>query len=189
MFSRTYPLTSNGQTGKLRVSWGLFWRNLTVRLDGRTVGRISGGLSQLRRGVDILLPDSTSLRIQAITHAGEGVGLAVLHDGIPLPGSPTPPAPSPGHSNAASIPRFAGILIFGLLIPMALLLWLGVWLTGVAKGLSDTVRCLLSVGIFFAFMAGLPMFVAWRTAKPRSIRQWLSVLGKVLTGERVDKAD
>lgn len=157
MFKRVFPLESGGQAQQLELIWGLFWRNFVIQLDGQTIGTVSGGLRSLREGVEIILPEGSSLRIQA-ENTIEGIAFLVTRDGIPLPGSTL--SPDSSHNLAASPDTIQYLLLFLLtLIPLALLLWLGIWVEEAARGISDTARWLISLGIFLAYLFFLLFFV------------------------------
>jgi hypothetical protein len=80
-----------GGPARLELSWGLFWKNFRVMLDGQLVGTVDGGQKQLKEGVEFTLPDGSNLRIQLVQSA-MNVELRVLRNGAPLPGSASDPA-------------------------------------------------------------------------------------------------
>ncbi|NTX08760.1 MULTISPECIES: hypothetical protein [Myxococcus] len=79
-----------GGPQRLELSWGLAWKKFTVILDGKVVGTTDGGSSELKKGVNFTLPDGSTLSVQ-IQSGVFNVELAVLRNGLPLPGSSTDP--------------------------------------------------------------------------------------------------
>jgi hypothetical protein len=90
MATKTFALESGGPK-RLEVSWGMFWKNFTVTLDGKQVGTVEGGQKELKKGVELRLPDGSELRIQLASGA-MNVELQVTRDGKALPGSASDPA-------------------------------------------------------------------------------------------------
>ncbi|MCB9430651.1 MAG: hypothetical protein H6668_01590 [Ardenticatenaceae bacterium] len=88
MPKQQFALEKEGQK-RLELSWGMGWRNFTVRLDGAEVGEIEGGQKSLKEGRSFALNDGSTLLIQLKT--GLMAELQVLRDGKPLPGSSTDP--------------------------------------------------------------------------------------------------
>src|SRR5215212_2125470 len=78
-----------GEPKRLELSWGAFWRNFVVRLDGAEIGRIAGQ-SELKAGREFTLANGSVLRVQVTTGA-LSPELRVLRNGQPLPGSATDP--------------------------------------------------------------------------------------------------
>jgi hypothetical protein len=74
---------------RLEVSWDLGWKNTIARLDGQEVGRIATH-AELKAGREFPLPDGSRLHLQ-LKQAGLAPQLAVLHNGMPLPGSGADP--------------------------------------------------------------------------------------------------
>lgn len=181
MFKRGYPLECGGQVQHLELRWGFFWRNFTIKLDSQTIGQISGGFRGLREGAEFLLPDGSSLKIQTIQAPG-GAEFLVFHNGIPLHGSA--PSTEPGKMLLASPSalQYGLLFLFAFLIPGALLLWLGIWIEEAATGVSDSIRCLLALGVFLAFLIFLPLVAAWRSENPKTIREWITAVRKVVNG-------
>jgi len=79
-----------GGPKRLELSWGMFWKNFQVTLDGKQVGSVSGGQKELKDGVEFRLPDGSELHVQLVQNA-MNVELQVLRNGAPLPGSATDP--------------------------------------------------------------------------------------------------
>lgn len=181
MFKRSYRLESGGQAQDLELKWGFFWRNFTIQLDGQPIGTITGGLKSLRKGAEFALANGSSLKIQAIRTL-EGVEFFVIHDGIPLDGSTTPPDPGETLPSSPKGILYVPLFLIAFLIPGVLLLWLGFWIEDTATGISDNVRCLLALGVFLAYLLFLPLFAAWRSDRPKTIRQWITAVRKVVRG-------
>lgn len=78
-----------GGPKRLEISWGAFWKNTTVTLDGNVIGTIPERES-LRAGQEFTLPDGSTLRVQLVQKVSSA-GLHVLRNGQPLPGSASDP--------------------------------------------------------------------------------------------------
>ena len=85
----TYALEPNGPK-RLEVSWKAMWKEFTVKVDDRVVGRASGQ-KELREGKRFRLKDGSHLSVKLINKL-TGVELEILHDGQPLPGTSADPA-------------------------------------------------------------------------------------------------
>lgn len=90
MATKKLALEPGGPT-RLELSWGMFWKNFQVTLDGKPVGTVEGGQKELKQGVEFRLPDGSNLHIQLVSGA-MNVELQVTRDGKPLPGSASDPA-------------------------------------------------------------------------------------------------
>ncbi|KFE69160.1 hypothetical protein [Hyalangium minutum] len=90
MAKKTFALEPGGPK-RLEVSWGMFWKNFTVTLDGKQVGTVEGGQKELKKGVEFRLPDGSDLRVQLVSGA-LNVELQVTRNGAALPGSASDPA-------------------------------------------------------------------------------------------------
>lgn len=131
----TYALEPNAPK-RLEISWGWFWKNFTIRLDGQEVGRLAGQ-KELQQGQEFHLPDGSQLSVRL--RGGLFSELHVLRDGQPLPGS----ASDPGVRlrNAYLALYFIGglNLLFGLLAEIfqaSFLLELGVGLYSMVLGVA-----------------------------------------------------
>lgn len=90
MPQRTYALEKDGPK-RLEISWKGLWKNLTIRLDGNTVGTIPGQ-KELSAGQEFHLPDGSTLKVQLVTvKKFSAAELQVLRNGQPLPGSASNP--------------------------------------------------------------------------------------------------
>lgn len=67
------------------------WKKFTVTLDGKVVGTVDGGTSELKKGAQFRLPDGSTLDVKLESGVFR-VALSVLRNGVPLPGSDTDPA-------------------------------------------------------------------------------------------------
>jgi hypothetical protein len=85
----TYALEPGGPK-RLEVSWNAMWKEFTVRVDDRVVGRVSGQ-KELREGKQFRLKDRSTLSVR-LQNKLTGVELEILHDGQPLPGTSADPA-------------------------------------------------------------------------------------------------
>lgn len=89
MAKKTLALEPGGPQ-RLELSWGMFWKNFQVTLDGKPVGTVSGGQKELKQGVEFPLPDGSTLEIKLVS-GFMNVELRVLRNGAPLPGSASDP--------------------------------------------------------------------------------------------------
>ncbi|MFN8443150.1 MAG: hypothetical protein U0175_20415 [Caldilineaceae bacterium] len=88
MAKQRFALEVNGPK-RLEISWGMFWRNITIRLDDQIIGTVPSR-KELSQGYDIFLPDTSLLNIKfARTFITQE--LQVLRNGQPLPGSASDP--------------------------------------------------------------------------------------------------
>lgn len=88
MAKQRFALEANGPK-RLEISWGMFWRNITVRLDGQVIGTVPSK-KELAQGYDIFLPDTSLLNIK-LARTFVTQELQVLRNGQPLPGSASDP--------------------------------------------------------------------------------------------------
>jgi hypothetical protein len=86
--SRKYSLVE-GQPPRLELSWKGIWKEITITVDGQTVGVIPDQKA-LKQGRDFQLPDGDTLHVQLKTGFGSAE-LQVLRNGQPLPGSGSDP--------------------------------------------------------------------------------------------------
>lgn len=90
MAKATFALEAGGPQ-RLELSWGMFWKNFQITLDGQQVGTVEGGQKALKEGAEFRLPDGSTLHVQLVQSA-MNVELRVLRNGAPLPGSASDPA-------------------------------------------------------------------------------------------------
>jgi hypothetical protein len=89
MPKKTFALESGGPQ-RLELNWGLFWKGFQVTLDGKPVGTVSGGQKELKEGVELDLPDGSTLDIQLV-RSWMNEELRILRNGVPVPGSASDP--------------------------------------------------------------------------------------------------
>jgi hypothetical protein len=93
MPKRKFPLETGG-TPRVEVEWKAFWKNTTVRVDGREVGQIANK-KMLDAGQEFPLEDGSVLKVQlaptTLGNAFTGPELLVSHNGQPVPGSGSDP--------------------------------------------------------------------------------------------------
>ena len=89
MPSQTFSFEPKGPR-LLEVSWGAFWKNITVKYDGKLIGSMADQ-KELKAGREFDLPDGSRVHIQLLTSAFS-VEMRVLRNGKPLPGSSADPA-------------------------------------------------------------------------------------------------
>ena len=88
MPTQRFPLERGGPA-RLDVSWKALWKDLTVRLDGETVGTVPTR-KELSAGREFTLPEGSRLRVQLV-QSGFGTELRIFHNDQPLPGSASDP--------------------------------------------------------------------------------------------------
>lgn len=89
-----HPFQPGGPT-RIEISWGLAWRDFTVRFDGKAIGTVSGGMAALKKGVTFNLSDGSVLGIKLVTSTmtmGGLPDLQVSRNGTLLPGTGADPA-------------------------------------------------------------------------------------------------
>ena len=89
MPKRTVIYKKNGIEHKIEMSWGLFFKNFTVRFDGLEVGRFEGQL-ELNSGRDFSLPNGETLRVKK-TQKMMTMLIEVLINGEPVEGTDSDP--------------------------------------------------------------------------------------------------
>ena len=87
MPKRSYSLQKDGPK-ELECSWGIAWKNFTVKQNGQVIGTVSNQ-KELKRGREFLLNDGSKLFV--ILKIGLTSGLYLTKDGQPLPGSDSDP--------------------------------------------------------------------------------------------------
>lgn len=89
MPSQTFAFEPKGPRC-LEISWGAFWKNVSVKFEGKEVGTFADQ-KDLKAGKEFDLPDGSRIHVQLITSAFS-VEMRVLRNGQPLPGSSSDPA-------------------------------------------------------------------------------------------------
>jgi hypothetical protein len=79
-----------GGAKRLEISYGLNWKNVSIKLDGREIGVIPDQ-NTLKEGRTFKLDDGSDLSVQ-LTRSALSTELRVLRNGKPLPGSASDPA-------------------------------------------------------------------------------------------------
>ncbi len=134
---------------RLEVSWKGFWKNITIQLDGETIGTIPGQ-KQLAAGQEFQLQDGSTLKVQLVKKFAT-TELQVLRNGQPLPGSASDPE--------AKLKTAYGMVFFiaGLNIVL-----------GLAAGIFQ-VEFLQSIGIsFYSIIFGVVFLVLGYFVQRRS---------------------
>jgi hypothetical protein len=156
-----------GGAQRLQISWGAFWRNMVIRLDGAEIGRIASQ-KEMKAGQEFPLADGSVLRVQLANNA-MAPELRVLWNGQPVPGSASDPM--------TLVRQAAQVLFFiaSVSIVFGLLAELFHWepLRAIGAGYLTTVFGLIYLGLGFlvlrrsypALMTGLVLFaldsLAW----------------------------
>ena len=84
----SYALEPDGPK-RLIISWGSFWKDIIVSLDGKILGAISSQ-KEFASGQVFDMPDGSSLAIK-LNRGLFGIQILASRDGQPLPGSPSDP--------------------------------------------------------------------------------------------------
>jgi hypothetical protein len=132
--TQRYALEPGGPK-RVEVSWGAFFRNCTIRVDGNVIGVVPGQ-QELKAGSDFRLMDGSTLRVQLVRGL-LSQEVRVLRDGFPLPGSASDPAQR--LKTAYGILFFLGALnvLLGLVAEVAqvdFLLAIGVGVGSIVEG-------------------------------------------------------
>ena len=145
MPKKSHPL---GPGSTVELEWRGMWKDFTVRVDGRELGRMEGQ-RQLSQGASWKLDDGAMLEVKLDTGIGGG-GLKVSRNGVPLPG--TAADPKTALKSAAGVVFFiAGLnLVLGLVAELGqveMLLAIGLGWIAVAIGV-------VFAGLGFATLRG-----------------------------------
>lgn len=89
MSKKTFALGPHEEK-RLEIRWGMFWRNVTISLDGARIGVIETK-QQLKAGREFPLLDGSILSVSLESPWFDRTGLKLLRNGTPLPGSMTDP--------------------------------------------------------------------------------------------------
>jgi hypothetical protein len=84
MPTRSFPL-AHGEPPRIDVSWEGRFQNFSVRFDGAPAGTVKNP-DQLKLGAIFKLPDGSQLGVKLVTE-GNSIGLHLVRNGRPLPGS------------------------------------------------------------------------------------------------------
>ncbi len=87
MPKRSYSLLKDGPK-ELDCSWGIAWKNFTIKQNGRIIGTVSNQ-KELKEGREFQLNDGSKLFVKL--KIGLTSGLFLTRDGEPLPGSDSDP--------------------------------------------------------------------------------------------------
>ncbi len=88
MPKQDFSFETNGPK-RLEISWGMFWKNITIRLDGIELGTIASQM-EFRQGKEYSLPDGSKLFVR-LANSLMGQEVQVTRDGKPVPGSSSHP--------------------------------------------------------------------------------------------------
>ncbi len=86
MPKKSFPLDPNST---VELQWRGIWKDFTVCVDGRELGRMNGQ-RELSQGRSWPLADGSTLEVKLDTGLGGG-GLSVSRNGVPLPGTASDP--------------------------------------------------------------------------------------------------
>ena len=103
MPKKKFPL-AEGSSSTVELAWRGMWKDFTVSVDGRELGRMNGQ-GELAQGSTYTLEDGSTLMVMLDKSFGSG-GLNVTRNGVPLPGSNSDPKAQ--LSAAAGVTFFIG---------------------------------------------------------------------------------
>jgi len=133
---KTYALEKGGPK-TLEFSWGIGWKDFTIRQDGDLIGKIPDQ-KQLKEGNEFTLKDGSRLYVK-LNVGFMSSGLEVIRNGIPIEGSDADPNT-----------RMKGC--FGLLIFIAILDILGAAMVVLSAGSDPSNKAdALMYGFIFLF--------------------------------------
>ena len=89
MPKQDYAFEPNGPR-RLEISWGMFWKNIIIRLDGKELDTFAGQ-NEFRQGKEYKLDDGSVLSIRLVNSL-MGQDMQVTRNGKPLPGTMQDPA-------------------------------------------------------------------------------------------------
>ena len=89
MPKQDYAFEPNGPR-RLEISWGMFWKNIIIRLDGEELDTFAGQ-NEFRQGKEYKLDDGSVLSIRLVNSL-MGQDMQVTRNGKPLPGTMQDPA-------------------------------------------------------------------------------------------------
>jgi hypothetical protein len=159
MPKQSYALERGGLR-RLEISWGMFWRNVTVTLDGNVLGTVPGQ-SELAAGQDFPMPDGSTLTVRLVSTIISSE-LQVRRNGEPLPGSAADPLVK--HKTAYVIVYGIGALnlvlgVLSLILQVEILENIGIGFYTLAFGLGfillgyftqrrSSLALMLAIGLF-----------------------------------------
>lgn len=159
MPSRKFAL-EKGKVKRLEISWKLFWKDITVHLDGKKVFSCSSR-EELEEGRQFSLEDGSVLKIQLDRKMPILPELLVLRNGQPLPGSDSDPEQKLKNSYqmiflVAGLSILVGLLIYKIefFISGFVFLVLGFFASRRSKVALGLAVLLYSAGIVIAVIAG-----------------------------------
>ena len=157
---KSFALEKDGPKN-LEFSWGIGWKDFTIRQDGDVIGTIEGK-EALREGREVTLKDGSRLYVRLNVGLMDS-GFEILRDGKPLEGS-----------NADPSSRIRSC--FGLLILLAVLDILGavfavVFLSGEASARADG----LIYGFIYLFLGFVYVFLALMVKKPSVTALYIAI--------------
>lgn len=143
MPKQEFAFEQNGPK-RLEISWGMFWKNITLRLDGKELDSIATQM-EFRQGKEYRLPDGTTLNVK-LANSMLGQDIQVTRNGKPLPGS----AQHPEARIRASYTLLYFIggwkILFGIL---------GVFVNGLVLTQFNFETISLLLGVVFIFLASM----------------------------------
>ena len=157
---KTYALEKGGPK-TLEFSWGIGWKDFTIRQDGDVIGTIDDK-EALKQGREVTLKDGSRLYVRLNLGILDS-GLEILKDGKPLEGS-----------NADPVSRIQSC--FGLLLLIAVLNILGavfavLFLPDEAGAKADA----LLFGFLYMFLGFLYVFLALMVRKPSLTALYIAI--------------
>jgi hypothetical protein len=87
MPTQKYAIERNGPK-RVEINWSGMWKDFNVKFDGAAVGSVTK--DELNAGKELKLPDGSTLKVH-LRKSGMNTELALLRDGVPLPGSAADP--------------------------------------------------------------------------------------------------
>jgi len=91
MPNQKHPFERGGPT-RIEISWGMAWRDFTVRFDGNIIATVNGGMAALKKGTQFTLADGSELGIRLVMGSFGGLpDLQVTRNGQLLPGTGADP--------------------------------------------------------------------------------------------------
>jgi hypothetical protein len=87
MPTQKFPIERNGPK-RIEVTWSGMWKNFTVKFDGADVGNATK--EEINAGKEFTLSDGSTFKVH-LRRVGMSTELALLRNGVPLPGSGADP--------------------------------------------------------------------------------------------------